>query len=351
MDVGLIKKTVDKKCKEIFKLIFNNLDNVDAIKIISERKGEDNIKVKICSFGIRDDSDNPFYHQDFKFSLIKKKRKMNPNSIKNLMIGKRKRQESELDTVNKNEISKTTVKSNVEVEDMMDLTIISALRINNITNDNEEYNKNKDTENKKIKKRCKKINKYIEKEAENIKTPKIGKRIEQQEVDTELIARKVIKYQNQNENPQNIDLNTYVEDNPLKNGSSKTIHSIDCVKCIEWDEKYNDLKKYTEELEKKRNKCYFCSKEDSKEDDKYYISGRCILSKRYKHPELKIITNPEDLFISDNETITTPDCSPVKKGYVVTLNDEIKRTKKKERIKKIKVNNEKIRRAIAENLI
>lgn len=91
LNIKNIEKTIETRCKGITRILFAN-DNIDALKIIIERRENGKINIDISSFGIRDDKENPFYKQKFDFKLEKQQRKMNPKSKLNLLQGKKKQQ-------------------------------------------------------------------------------------------------------------------------------------------------------------------------------------------------------------------------------------------------------------------
>lgn len=160
IDITNIKKSIENRCKGITRLIFTD-ENVDALKIIIEKKDNGSINVDISSFGIRDNKDDPFYNQNFSFKLEKQKRNINPRSKLNLLQGKKKqqsikvvnnieKQESAADiaNINKNNIIPNTTNNKIDIKLINTKIITPNKNIKNPKNTNKPYNIKKQKKSK-----------------------------------------------------------------------------------------------------------------------------------------------------------------------------------------------------------
>lgn len=241
LDIASIKKTIETRCKGITRVIFAN-ENIDALKIIIERKDNGGININITSFGIRDNKEDPFYKQSFGFKIEKQKRNINPKSKLNLLQGKKKQPITNV--VNKPNEKQDSVAevANSVVQD----SIVPSTMEDGLNNDNKKI----DIKLNNIK--ILKLNKYINKYKEHKKNKNIKKYIKKQ-----IKIKKSIK-----------------ANNKKQHNNTDPDNSIDpCKNCKVWENKYIKIKNKYKKIKKDKNKikeiedvdvegekhCYQCS--------------------------------------------------------------------------------------------
>lgn len=213
-----IKKTVEVRCKALTRVILANED-IDALKIIIERKDNGSIDILLSSFGIRDDKENPFYKHKFTFKLKKQNKNVSEKSRLNLLRGKKKQQALDSNPVDKpvenvektNEVIKNTG-TNSSIINNEQTIVQKEIKIAPII----------PNENSKV------INNTVDIKVNNMKI---------------LNLNKLNKLNNKTYKP----IKTQKKNKTIKKPKKE------CINCLELEKKYTDLKKVV-------NNCYTCSR-------------------------------------------------------------------------------------------